>query len=261
MVWAKISDTFYDDPTMLALPRDDRLFFVEATTWCCKHETDGVFPLAGVGRFSDTPDPQQTLARLVEAGLVRVAVDADPAVFELVDFLEDQRSRDAITKDRARRAADQRRSRAHRAGDHSLCSKSRVCPDGQLDWNGKPLSPGDSDGDSPRPDQTRPDPQGGTKSKGAGALPPQGSAAAARKPRDVRIDDVVEVLEGRIYSEAATPRMAVFRALGEVPPDDEQVIVAVAIIADSANHREAAERIVVGMDRWGTPDTEEDTAA
>ena len=55
MTWAKLTDTFNDDPVLLGLPRGVRLLHVEAIVWCCKHETDGRIPRHVLTRITDEP--------------------------------------------------------------------------------------------------------------------------------------------------------------------------------------------------------------
>jgi hypothetical protein len=200
MVWAKVSDTFYDDPVLLKLPRNDRLFLVEATTWCCKHETDGLFPLASVGRFSDTPDPGQTLARLADAGLLDIVPDGG---YTLTGFLDEQRSKERIDADRAEARFRQERKRLHDKGDHSKCTRGSFCPVGELEYVSHRDQRAKSRGESQPPDLTCPDPQGRDRKAGADALPPKGSAALAPKALKVfamlerrsEADDIDQLVE------------------------------------------------------------------
>jgi hypothetical protein len=181
MVWAKISDTFYDDPVLVTLPRDDRLFLVEATTWCCKHETDGTFPKASVSRFTDAPDVAGTLARLVAIGRLRES----EAAFELVDFLVEQRSKERIDADRAQAAFRQERSRRHKEGDHSTCTRSTFCPAGDLEPSRRD-GHRSSQGESQRPVPTRPDPtsrEGKGKAKGGASAPAPLRSQALPRPK------------------------------------------------------------------------------
>lgn len=181
MVWAKVSDTFYDDPVLLALPRDDRLFFVEATTWACKHETDGVFPKAAVSRFTDTPDVAATVARMLAAGLL---IETE-TTYELVNFLSEQRSKERITEDRVQAAFRKERSRLHAKGDHSTCTRSTFCPAGELEPSRRD---GHRDGrrTSQPPDLTRPVPtsrEGEGKGQGGADAPAPLRSQALPRPR------------------------------------------------------------------------------
>jgi hypothetical protein len=169
MVWAKISDTFYDDPVLVTLPRDDRLFLVEATTWSCKHETDGMIPKASVSRFTDAPDVPGTIGRLVAIGRLTETEGA----YQLVDFLTEQRSKERIDADRAQAAFRQERSRRHKEGDHSTCTRGTFCPAGELEASRRDeRRPSQGQSHSPVPTLTCPDLKGGTGKRKGGASAP-----------------------------------------------------------------------------------------
>lgn len=118
MTWAKVSDTFIDDPVLLALPRGVRLLYVEGTVWSCKQETDGQVPAHVVGRITDEPDPLAAVEQLVDAGLWDRTDDG----FVIVGFELQQRSSEELEAARKLNAVRQERHRRHRSGDHSKCN-------------------------------------------------------------------------------------------------------------------------------------------
>jgi hypothetical protein len=122
MTWAKVSDTFNDDPDLLGLPRGARLLYVEGLVWSCKLETDGIIPAHVLARITDEPDPAAAAARLVEAGKWATTATG----YEVVGFLEDQRSADEMATARAKARERQERRRRHLNGDHDLCDP-RYC--------------------------------------------------------------------------------------------------------------------------------------
>lgn len=104
MTWTKISDTFTDDPDMLALPRNDRLLFVEATVFSNRILSDGHIPAMTLRIITDHPEPDKGMAALVDAGLVEVVADG----WQIVDFTRHQRSRAQVehTREMTRRRLD-----------------------------------------------------------------------------------------------------------------------------------------------------------
>src|SRR4051794_4733414 len=106
-MWAKIDDRFNDDPNMLALPRGVRLVHLEGIVWACRHETDGAVPQQVLVKVTDEPDPRDAVKLLVAAGLWAETETG----WEIVGFLDDQRSAKDVTKVREMSKARQRRAR------------------------------------------------------------------------------------------------------------------------------------------------------
>jgi hypothetical protein len=153
MVYALIGDELMEQLEALGISRNARLLYIEGLTHCSRLLTDGLITIQ-IRRLGDAPQPNKATQELVDAGVWKKVENG----FQITDYLKTQRSSDEVTKDRERVARNQRRSRLHKQGDHSLCSKSRVCPNGVLDWDGQPLQ-GDSaivTGDTPRPIQSNP---------------------------------------------------------------------------------------------------------
>jgi hypothetical protein len=170
VTWAKLDDTFNDDPTLLALPRGVRLLHVEATVWSCKHETDGVIPRHVLTRITDEPEPEQAAGHLVAAGLWAAADTG----YEVVDFLVNQRSAEEVETSRANSRHRQERHRRHQNRDHSLCDP-RWCQASNGVSNG--VTNGVSNGSPSRPVPTRPVPSSSEGRKGG-----TGSGASAGAP-------------------------------------------------------------------------------
>jgi hypothetical protein len=184
MTWAKISDTFIDDPVLLGLPRGVRHLYVEGTVWCCRHETDGVIPGHVLTRITDEPDPDQAAARLVAAGLWTATDNG----YEVVDFLVNQRSAEEVETSRANSRARQERHRRHQNRDHSQCDP-RYCHASNGVSNA--VTNGVSNGSPTRPDPSRAkarDGRGGGTADSAGALPPTPSPSQ-KKPAPFTVVD------------------------------------------------------------------------
>ena len=179
MTWAKITDTFNDDPVLLRLTRGIRLVYIEAIIWSCKHETDGRIPGHVLGRITDEPQPEQAAAQLVAAGLWTISADG----FEITGFLTDQRSAEEIDKGRARGRERQERLRRHRIGDHEPCDP-RYCTTARSGVSNA-VTNGVTNGAPTRPDPTRAkarDGRGGGTADSADALPPTPSPSTKKPP-------------------------------------------------------------------------------
>jgi len=151
MVYVLIGDETLEQLEALGLPRNARLLNFEAMFYCSRHLTDGRITIR-MRRISDAPQLNKAVQELIDAGVWEKTEDG----FLITDYLNTQRSSEEVNKNRERVARNQRRSRLHKQGDHSLCIKGRVCPNGVLDWDGQPLQ-GDSaivTGDTPRPIQS-----------------------------------------------------------------------------------------------------------
>jgi hypothetical protein len=176
MTWAKLSDTFIDDATLLGLPRGCRLLFVEGIVWSCKHEQDGLIPAHVLHRITDEPDAAAAAEQLVKAGLWTAHDDG----WEIVGFLEQQRSSEDIRKIRQLAAVRQRRQRQHQQGDHGLCDP-KFCRAASRVTDGvtHAVTNGVSHGSLTRPDPTRPLGRGGEGR--ADVRAPLGSPGVARQ--------------------------------------------------------------------------------
>ncbi len=179
MTWAKLSDTFIDDPDLLALPRGVRLLYVESIVWSCKHETDGAVPAHVVHRITDEPEVDKAVDLLLE----RSFWSRTDTGFEIVGFLDDQISAEQVARRRADERLRQERSRRHKAADHSLCIAGRYCPEGAVTRDNTGDSRNGSRGESPTPVPSRPVPTSreGTETK-TGAAPPAPLGSQGRAP-------------------------------------------------------------------------------
>lgn len=174
MTWARLDDGITDNPRLLALPRGVRLVHIEGIVWSCRHETDGRIPRHVLRKVTDEPDPEDAATTLVDAGLWKVVDDG----WEIVGFLEDQRSSEDIAKTRAAALERQRRHRQHIGGDHSLCNP-RYCKGASRVTDG--VTNGGSHGPPTRPDPTRPEGEG---KGGKTATPGAADAGGAGGPSE-----------------------------------------------------------------------------
>lgn len=127
MTWTKLPQELLDDVRLLDLDRSDRWLHVEALMFANRTLSDGVIDRRFLARFTDHDDPKAAAARLVAAGLwEELSVG-----WLIVDFAEDQLSRKQVEALRKASYERQKRSRAHRSGDHALCRPS-YCPNAPM---------------------------------------------------------------------------------------------------------------------------------
>lgn len=187
MPWVKVTDTAFDDPRLLAVPRGVRLLHFEALAWSNRYGADGLIPAHVLGRLTDEPDPADAAAQLVTAGLWE-AIDAG---WRIGWLREDQPSAEETAERRRQDASRQARKRRHNAGDHSTCDPERCRV---LLSASRRDTPRDSDRDSrrestpSRPDPSRPDPKRGEDGETEGATdrrpsPPSSERSASERWR------------------------------------------------------------------------------
>jgi hypothetical protein len=182
MTYVLLDDQWGDHPSMLKLPRGVRLLYVEGLLYAAKHLTDGHVPTFALRRLTDELDDQGGAAALVEAGLWR----ATPEGWEIVGYLEElkQSSRADVLRRREESRHRQERSRRHKAGDHSWCTRGRYCPEGQIEPVTRDKQrDGTRDFAPPTPLRSETDPKGGRGEGEEGARSaraPSGSPALRR---------------------------------------------------------------------------------
>lgn len=130
-VWAKLDVGFHDDPRLLALPRSQRLVWVEGLTWCAHQQTDGAIPAFALSRITDDPAPTDAAAALVAAGLWA----STEGGWQIVDYTRTQMTKAGIDRAKIEAAWRAERTTMHRRGEHDLCIKgTNACRSGQLEW-------------------------------------------------------------------------------------------------------------------------------
>jgi hypothetical protein len=111
VTWLKLNDGLYADPKIVEVGYQGGWLHVCALSYCSQHMTDGVFPKAIVPRLSDAPRAKELARALVEVGLW-----ADVgAHYEIVGYLDEQRSAEQIEAERAKERAKKARARKGRA--------------------------------------------------------------------------------------------------------------------------------------------------
>lgn len=187
MTWLRFTDTVAERPVWEQLGTDAFMLHVAALGYSNRHpaQVAGRLTRSQVRRLLGedlVPDPLQVAGRLVEAGVW----DSADGVFVIVADLAEQLSADEVERSRRLQNERAKRSRKHRAGDHSDCTSSYCNLAGQgpsRDASRRP-SRDESRDASRHPDPTRPDP---SRPEGSGtgreevSDPAPGSAAPARR--------------------------------------------------------------------------------
>jgi hypothetical protein len=119
-MWVKLSDTFAEDPRWLRLGSDALALHVAALCWCGRALTNGELPRAMVRRLWGIEDADAIAKQLVAEGFWSSTQDG----FAIVDYLNDQPSRQQVLDLRAKRVA------AGRIGGKKSSSR-RKPPDAQ----------------------------------------------------------------------------------------------------------------------------------
>jgi hypothetical protein len=180
VTWAKLDDRFHQDPQLLRLPRGVRLLYVEGLAYCAQQLTDGFIADYMLRKITDEPDPEAAAAVLVEGELWESTQQGRDSGWNVREYLTTQSSREDVERSRAMSAETTARSRRHKAGDHSTCTKGRYCPEGQVTRQHGSHSPSQSG--LLDPTLSDPTPREGQEGRdGAAAPAPWGSQAPARR--------------------------------------------------------------------------------
>jgi hypothetical protein len=158
MTWAKLDDRFHQDPRLQRLSRDTRLLYVEGLAYCAQQLTDGFIADYMLRKITDSQDADHAAQELVDGGVWELADQDRDKGWSVVGYLESQSSREDVEKARKLSAETTARSRRHKAGDHSLCTKGRYCPEGAVTRHMTRQSSSQSDGQSCPLDPTLSDP-------------------------------------------------------------------------------------------------------
>lgn len=123
MTWTRLDDGWTDRPILAQLPYEVRWHYLALIQFCSRTgRYDGRLRVGDARRCSDVDDPDAATEALTDVGLLV----AEPSGF-LLPLIEDHipppHMRDE--KRKAQQRDDTRRHRAHRAGDHSLCTPGR----------------------------------------------------------------------------------------------------------------------------------------
>jgi hypothetical protein len=125
MSWTRLDDGWTDSQVFDGLPYDVRWHLLALIQFCSRTSRfDGLVRTSDARRCSDVQSPDDALASLVERGLV-TRDTAGYRVVNIDNYVLPPHLRDEHRKEGQR--VRQRRNRAHKAGNHTLCTDA--CPD------------------------------------------------------------------------------------------------------------------------------------
>lgn len=118
MSWTRLDDGWVDQKTLADLPIETRWHYLCMIQFCSRtRRYDGYIRSVDARRCSDVEDPERAIRALIESGLIRPAEGG-----YTVDRMEEDHAPPPWVRKKAENDKQaQRRSRAHRAGDHSIC--------------------------------------------------------------------------------------------------------------------------------------------
>lgn len=150
MTWTRLDDGWTDRPILEQLPYDVRWHYLTLVQFCSRTSRyDGLVRAADARRCSDVPEPEQALKWLNDVGLL--AYDAGLyRVVNIEEHIPPPSMRDERRKERQR--DDKRRSRLHRAGNHTECIPDH-CPHVSTDTG--TTSTGQATESTPEPESDR----------------------------------------------------------------------------------------------------------
>ena len=118
MTWFKIDDGITEHPKTRGLTFPEFGLFIESLAYCSRNLTDGQFPRSEVklwlARRGGTRVSRQ-VDGILKAGCWR---EVDSETLEVVDYLQHQRSRSDVEKERSAAAERQRKSRQRHGVTH-----------------------------------------------------------------------------------------------------------------------------------------------
>jgi len=129
VTWTRLDDGWTDQATLADLSFEDRWHYLALIQHCSRTDKlDGVIRGVDARRCSDHPDPTSALANLNEVGLVEVLEKDRYHVVTIEAHVPPPHVRRKTEDDKNR----QRRNRAHKVGDHSLCKSDADCVTGNV---------------------------------------------------------------------------------------------------------------------------------
>jgi len=128
MSWHVVDDSLLERLAHEGLSIEHAYLHMEALAYCSRLATDGLLP-SDLSRVSRITTPIHGAVALWHVGLWQ----PHPAGgWEIVGYLDEQRSAARIEEDKQRARERAERSRRHKSGDHSMC-RSSFCKDAPTD--------------------------------------------------------------------------------------------------------------------------------
>lgn len=123
MTWTKLGDEFSDEARDLT--DAEHRTHVDALVWSNRRGLDLLIPKRDLRKFAESPDAESAVVGLVVKGWW---ADRGDSWYAGLRFPEWQLERAVVSQRKEANALRVRRSRMHKAGDHSLCLPEGKCP-------------------------------------------------------------------------------------------------------------------------------------
>jgi hypothetical protein len=124
MSWTKLDDLWTENQALADLSFAVRWHYLAMIQFCSRAELyNGVMRQVDARRCSDHPDPDEAVRQLINAGFLERMGDKI-RLLRIEDHVPDSSIRKKTEQAKLRK----RRERAHKAGDHSMCTPGH-CPD------------------------------------------------------------------------------------------------------------------------------------
>jgi hypothetical protein len=136
MTWAQFPHDLAARMEGQGVSRDARLLMFESYLHCAEASTNG-FVKVGLHRICDSPDPAAAADELLDSGFWE---NSEEGIF-VPSFLINNLDANHVEYLRDEAALRKRRSRKHKAGDHSICIRGNYCPDGEIEHTSKRQAP------------------------------------------------------------------------------------------------------------------------
>lgn len=120
MSWHAVDDSLLERMAHAGLSIEHAYLHLEALAYCSRLATDGVIP-EDLSLVSRIPNPIQGAVALWSIGMWQLH---EVGGWEIVGYLDEQRSSERIEADKRRARERAERSRRHKSGDHSMCRPS-----------------------------------------------------------------------------------------------------------------------------------------
>ncbi|MDP0398932.1 hypothetical protein [Tsukamurella strandjordii] len=118
MTWTRLDDSWTDRRELTEVSYGARWHMLALIQMCCRvGQFDGILRASDARRCSDVDTPEAAIDELATAGLVERLPDGRVRVVGIEDHVPPPHVRRSTEQARER----QRRSRAHKAGNHELC--------------------------------------------------------------------------------------------------------------------------------------------
>ena len=124
MTWTRLDDTWSDQASLSEVDFAVRWHYLAMIQFCCRNDIrTGLMRRVDALRCSDVPDPQRAISALAAVGKLELVGETGVRVLDIAEHVPPE----WVVRKQQRDKVNQRRARAHKAGDHSLCIFGSGC--------------------------------------------------------------------------------------------------------------------------------------